>query len=66
MPTCHIFKGSLTAENEVREDSFSFKEGKAKGEIRLARFVTMNRTGKIDIAYAIYTLSFELVKNETW
>ena len=59
-----LLKGSLSAENTVIEEDFQTRDG--KGEIRLVRFVTMNRDGKIDIAYAIYTQSFELVKNETW
>ena len=59
-----LLNGSVSAENEVRDDCFPFEDG--KGEIRLGRFVTINRNVKIDIAYAIYTLSFELVKNETW
>ena len=58
-----LLKGLDQEEKKVRDGSFEFEQG--KGEIRLLRSLTMKRNEKMDIAYAIYTLSFTLEKKES-
>lgn len=58
-----ILDGLDVAENVERLQYFHFKDG--KGNIQHGRFITIKRSGKMDLAYAIYTLSFELAEKET-
>jgi hypothetical protein len=58
-----LIQGVVSNENEERHENFKQKDG--KGNVDIGRFITMKRNGKIDIAYAIYTLSFELDEKET-
>ena len=58
-----ILDGLDAAENEENLQYFHFKDG--KGNIQHGRFITMKQNSKMDLAYAIYTLSFELAEKET-
>ena len=58
-----ILDGLEAAENEEKIQYFHFKDG--KGNIQHGRFITMKRNSNMDLAYAIYTLSFELADKET-
>lgn len=58
-----ILDGLEAAENEEKLQYFHFKDG--KGNIQHGRFITMKRNSNMDLAYAIYTLSFELADKET-
>ena len=58
-----ILDGLEAAENEEKLQYFHFKDG--KGNIQHGRFITMKRNGNMDLAYAIYTLSFDLADKET-
>ena len=49
-------------ENEENVNTFHFKDG--QGKIHHGRFITMKRNDKMDLAYAVYTLSFELAEKE--
>ena len=51
-----------SSENEESVKEFQFRDG--QGDVHHARFVTINRDEMIDIAYAIYSLSFELSEKE--
>lgn len=57
-----LLDGLYGGENEEKVNDFQFKDG--KGNIHHGRFITMKRDGKMDIAYAMYTLSFELAEKE--
>ncbi len=59
-----LLDGLYGGENEEKVSEFHFKDG--EGDIHHGRFITMKRPdGKMDLAYAIYTLSFELAEKET-
>ena len=57
-----LLDGLIADENQEMLKSFHFDDG--KGNIRHGRFITLKRNDKMDVAYAVYTLSFELVENE--
>lgn len=57
-----LLDGIYAGENEEKVNQFYFEDG--KGNIHHGRFITMKRNGKMDVAYAIYTLSFELPEKE--
>ena len=50
-------------ENEGVLESFTFEDG--KGKIYRGRFITTYKNEKIDVAYAIYTVNFELPKKNS-
>ena len=58
-----ILDGLSGGENQEMLKSFHFQDG--EGNIHHARFITLKRNDKIDIAYAMYTLSFELTEHVT-
>ena len=58
-----ILDGLYVGENEENLNDFQFKDG--KGKIHHGRCITMKRNGKMDIAYAIYSLTFELPEQES-
>ena len=51
-----------SSENEESVTQFQFKDG--QGDVHHGRFLTIKRDNMIDIAYAIYSLSFELLERE--
>lgn len=57
-----ILDGLYAAENKEVVKDFRFKDG--KGDIHHARFVTVKKGNEIDLAYAVYSLSFELSEKE--
>jgi hypothetical protein len=57
-----LLDGLYVGENEEKVKQFHFKDG--NGDIHHGRFVTMKRNGKMDLAYAMYSLSFELAEKE--
>lgn len=57
-----MLDGLVAVENEEKIKHFHFKDG--EGDIHHGRFVTIKRNGKMDLAYAIYTLSFQLAEKE--
>ena len=57
-----LLDGIHADENEEKVNQFQYKDG--EGKIHHGRFITVKRNGKIDVAYAIYTLSFELPEKE--
>jgi hypothetical protein len=57
-----LLDGLYVGENEEKVKQFHFKDG--NGDIHHGRFVTMKRNGKRDLAYAMYSLSFELAEKE--
>ncbi len=59
-----LLDGLYVGENEEKVNEFHFKDG--EGDVHHGRFITMKRPdGKMDLAYAIYNLSFELAEKET-
>ena len=57
-----LLDGMYVGENEEKVTEYHFKDG--EGSVHHGRFITMKRNGKIDVAYAVYNLSFELPKQE--
>ena len=53
-----LLDGIYAGENEENVNLFDYKDG--EGNIHHGRFITVKQNGKIDLAYAIYTLCFEL------
>ncbi len=58
-----ILDGLFGGENQEMLKSFHFQDG--EGNIHHTRFITLKRNDKINIACAMYTLSFELPENVT-
>ena len=50
---------------ENTEKIVDFKYNNGKGEIYHGRFITVMENGKLDVAYAIYTMTFELCEKVT-
>ena len=50
---------------ENTENITNFKYDNGKGEICRGRFITVKKNGKFDVAYAIYTMTFELCQKVT-
>ena len=57
-----LLDGLSAGENEETINHFHFKDG--QGYIHHGRFITVKRNDKMDLAYAVYTLSFELAEKE--
>ena len=57
-----LLDGSHTDESKNILESSKFEDG--KGKIYRGRFVTAYKKKKIDVAYAIYTLDFELPEKD--
>ena len=55
-----LLDGLYVGENEDKLSEFHFKDG--KGDIHHGRLITLKRNGKMDVAYAVFTLSFELAE----
>ena len=63
-----IIKESLleavnSGDGEEKEETFEFNDG--IGKLYLGRVIAVNKTSKIDLAYAVYYLTFELGEKET-
>ena len=57
-----LLDGLSVGENEENVSTFHFKDG--QGKIHHGRFITMKKNDNMDLAYAVYTLSFELADKE--
>jgi DNA polymerase III delta prime subunit len=57
-----VLDGLFAGENEEKINEFEFADG--AGAIHHGRLITIKRRDKVDLAYAIYTLSFELAEKE--
>ena len=58
-----LLDGQYSEENTEKFTNFKCDNG--KGEISHGRFITVKENGKLDVAYAAYTMNFELCEKDT-
>ena len=62
-----LLDGLYGQQNDDKIAKFEFNDG--KGNVYHGRFITAKKNGKVDVAYAIYTMTFELpekVSDKDW
>ena len=56
---------ALDAKESFKVNLASFKFDEGKGNIYHGRFMSVNKNGEFDVAFAMYTISFELPEKDT-